>query len=149
MHHWGDDWFKKHGMELNNAMRACEDVFRIFRIGTHGKEKWGCYRDHVYFWDGGIHTLIWPGYVRIVSSFLYWKVDELFLKKLTYYTGILYVGQKIQFAAYNYAFQRACKKYPNVIDELVSEIDYPELVKPGFFGKVDGRAIQKKYWSEE
>ena len=148
MHYWGDDWCKKNSKDFYAAMDICMNIFRLFRIGTHGKEKYYTFRDHVYFWDGGIHTLIWPGYVRIVSSFIYWKVDDLFFKKLMYYTGILYIGQKIQFAAYNYVFQRACKKYPNVIDELVSAIDYPELVKPGFFGKVDGRAIQKKYWSE-
>jgi hypothetical protein len=39
-----------------------------------------------------------------------------------------------------------CKKYPHIIDEIVSDLDGYKMVKPGIFGKVSGEAIHNKYW---
>ena len=47
---------------------------------------------------------------------------------------------------YNYAIQKMCKKYPHIIDELVSDLDGYRMVKPGLFGPIDGTVINKKYW---
>jgi hypothetical protein len=147
MHHWGDEWDQKNGADLNRAINYCMDVFRAARIGSHGKEKYGTFRDHVYFWDGGIHTLIWPGYVHIMNSFLYFKLDWYVIKPFTKYSGLLWLGHRLQAMAYNYAFQSACKKWPNVVDELIMCVDAPELIKPGIFGPIDGKVVRDRHWT--
>ncbi len=40
-----------------------------------------------------------------------------------------------------------CKKHPNIIDELVADLDGYELVRPGIFGQIDGKTIHDKYWT--
>ena len=124
------------------------DFWRKYgRIGCHGKEKYGTFRDHVYFWDGGLHTLIWPGYVAIMNYFLYFKLDWYVIKPFTYYTGLQHLGFWYQRQIYNYAIQKMCKKYPHLVDELVRDLDQYEMVKPGIFGKIDGTVIHNKYWT--
>lgn len=148
MHYWGDDWFEKNGNDLNNAIYSIMNIWvKYGRIGTHGKEKYGTFRDHTYFWDGGLHSLLYPGYVWIPSPFLYWKIDPV-IKFITKWTGIYSVGLKYQKFIYNYAIQRECKKYPNIVDELIKDLDYPEFIKPGLFGNIDGMSIRNKYWEK-
>lgn len=50
--------------------------------------------------------------------------------------------------AYNKVFQLACKKWPNVVDELIVDVDGWEWIKPCKWGDVDGRAIHDKYWKK-
>ena len=146
-HMWGDEWFEQHGDKLGKAINYCMGFWRRWgRIGSHGKEKYGTFRDHPYFWDGGIHTLIYPGYVWIRYSFLYFKVDRYLTQPFTKYTGLHKLGLWYQSQVYNYAIQKVCKKYPEIVDEIVSSLDGYEYVKPGIFGKIDGRKIHKKYW---
>lgn len=142
-HEWGDSW--KHWDELYCAIESVQKIYRIFRIGTYGKEKYGTYRDHPFFWDGGLYALIWPSHVRITNKFIY-KLDRYVIKPLTKYTGIHKLGIIIQKVGYNYAFQRTCKLHPNVIDELVSDASMPHWIKPGIFGDIDGEKIHNKYW---
>lgn len=47
----------------------------------------------------------------------------------------------------NDAFQRACLKHPALVNEIVSEIDCPEIIKPNNICIVDGVTIHNKYWS--
>lgn len=147
MHEWGDDWFEEHGNKLNDAILYIMRTWvKWGRIGTHGKEKYGTFRDHPYFWDGGLHTIIWPGYVRIMSHFVYFKLDRYVINPLTKYTGLHRLGLWYQAQVYNYAVQKMCKKYPEITEELVRDLDGYELIKPGIFGKVDGLKIHNKYW---
>lgn len=147
-HYWGDEWFETHGKDLYAAIRLVESTLEKFRIGAYGKEKYGTYRENTSFWDGGIHGAIWPGYYGIQNRFIYWELDYYVTKPFTKYTGIHFLVFSIQKIGYNYAFQKACKKYPNVIDELVSDLDYAHLIKPGVFGKIDGQTIVNKYWKK-
>ena len=48
--------------------------------------------------------------------------------------------------AYNKVFQLACKKWPHLVDELISDIDGWEWVKPCRWGDTDGTEIHRKYW---
>ena len=147
MHHWNDEWFNKNGDKLYAAIDYFETtVKRYARIGAYGKEKYGTYRESTTFWDGGLHYLIYPGYIYIQYPFLYFTVDEKVIKPLTEYTGLHKLGLWWQKTVYNYAIQKACKMYPEVVDELVSGLDYYELVKPGVFGKVCGKTIHDKKW---
>lgn len=146
-HYWGDDWFEEHGHKLDEAISYIMRTWKRYgRIGTHGKEKYGTFRDHPYFWRGDIHGLIFPGYVWVKYPWLYFYVDRYVTMPLTKYTGILKLGLWWQKQVYNYAIQKMCRKYPEITDELVSDLDGYEFVKPGIFGSVDGTVIHKKYW---
>ncbi len=149
-HIWGDETFD--WSALNESIYYCMDFWKKWgRIGSHGKEKYGSFRHHTYFWDGGIWSLFWPGYVSIKPgfwSFIYFKVDRYFTRKFTHYTGLHRLGIWYQAQIYNYALQTMCKKFPHITDELISDSDVPQFIKPGIFGKVDGQKIHDKYWTK-
>jgi hypothetical protein len=149
-HEWGDEWFEANGNDLGEAISYCMRFWKRWgRIGSHGKEKYGTFRDSPYLWDGGIWSLIRPGYVSIggpILSFIYFKLDRYIVRPITRNTGIYRLGIWYQAQVYNYAIQKMCKKFPNIVDELVADLDGYEMVKPGIFGKVDGTVINKKYW---
>ena len=70
-------------------------------------------------------------------------------KGLCYYSekiGLLKLVHKFQAYGYNKTFQLACKKWPNVIDELISDITGYKMIKPCKWGNIDGEEIHKKYW---
>lgn len=125
----------------NNTLYTMRDSMKPVWCGNS-------FRDQVYFWNGGLHGLLYPGYVWIKYPFLYFKVDRYIVNPITKYTGIHWLGLKYQAFIYNLGIQLACKKYPNIIDELVSHLDGYELVKPGLFGKVCGKTIHDKYWEQ-
>jgi hypothetical protein len=124
------------------------DTWRVYgRIGSHGKEKYGTFRDHPYFWDGGLHHLIWPGYVYIQNRFIAYKLDRYVIQPITKYTGLHKLGLLWQATVYNYAIQKMCKKYPEIVDELVSHLDGYQMVKLGIFGKICGTTIHNRTWT--
>lgn len=144
-HDWSDKNFDWKG--LNDAIDYCMNFWKKYgRIGSHCKEKYGTFRDHIYMWDGGLHSLLYPGYVRIVNDFIYWKLDKYIIKPFTKYTGLHKLGLWYQSKVYNYAVQKMCKKYPHITDEIVSDLDGYKMIKPGIFGKVCGKTIHNKYW---
>ena len=149
-HYWNDDWFEKNGEDLGEAISYCISFWRRWgRIGSHGKEKYGTFRDSPYLWDGGIWSLFYPGYVWVKPgfwSFIYYKFDHYFTKPFTRWTGLYRLGIWYQAQIYNYAIQKMCKKFPEIIDEIVADLDGYEMVKPGIFGKIDGKEIHNKYW---
>ena len=150
MHHWSDDWFQKHGDDLNNAISFIETNWHRFgRLSVTGcKEKFGTFRDHSYFWDGTLYSLF-CGYYRVPKywRWFYYKIDLPFMTKFFKYTGLLYLFIKYQSFIYNLIIQIACRNYPNIVDELCMDLQYPELVKPGWFGEVDGIEIHDKHWN--
>jgi hypothetical protein len=149
MHEWGDEWFERYGNDLNNAIDYCTNFWRKFgRIGAHSKEKYGTFRDEMTcgMWNGGLHSLIWPGYVWIRCPFIYWKLDKYIIRPFTKNTGIYKIGLWYQSQIYNYAIQKVCKKYPDIIEEIIVDLDGYEMIKPGIFGKVSGIEIHNKHW---
>lgn len=150
-HRWDDPWDKKHGRDLDAAIRYCIDTWRTYgRIGSHGKEKYGTFRDHPYLWDGGIWSLFYPGYVWVrpgIQRFVYYTLDRYLTKPITKYTGLYKLGLLWQATVYNYAIQKMCRRYPEIVDELVSHLDGYPMVKPGLFGKVCGTTIHNKHWT--
>lgn len=148
-HDWSDDSFDWNA--LNSAINYCTEVWRRWgRIGSHGKEKYGTFRDHIYIWDGGIWSLFYPGYMRIKPGFwhfVYFYLDRKLVIPATRMLGIQKLGHWYQAQVYNYAVQKVCVKYPHIVDEIVSDLGGYEMVKPGIFGKIDGTAIHKKYWT--
>ena len=147
-HFWGDEWFEKHGNDLEAAIRYCTDVWRKWgRIGSHSKEKYGSMRDHVRFYGAwwAVYELVKPGYMYYSGPKWFYKTD-LFLGRIIVFLRLYLPVQWYQAQVYNYAVQQACKRYPEIIDEIVADLDGYELVKPGLFGKVDGTKIHDKYW---
>ena len=166
MHEWGDEWFKQYGDELYTAIREIERRLRRFKIGISGKEKWGCYRDeYLTFWDGGLYQILF-GYRAYIGTFrrkglyrLKWfkdlvnrfhnyvcyTVDPKF-KKLTAKKNIHGRIVDWQKRKLNDVFQTVCMKHPDIIDELVCDVDCYELIKPNKKGNVSGTAIHNKHW---
>jgi len=61
-HLWGDEDCDWDG--LYDAERFIRTwLTRLGRIGVHSKEKFGTLRASVYFWDGTLFSLIYPGYI--------------------------------------------------------------------------------------
>lgn len=148
MHYWGDDWFEKNGDDLYKAINYCCDVWRTYgRIGTHGKEKYGTFRDQLW-----AYRAEWPIYELVKPGYLYYRWPKWVMRienKLGNIVRFLRLHRLIQLyqrIVYNYAVQQACKRWPNVIDEIVSDLDGYEWVKPGIFGPIDGAKIHFKYW---
>lgn len=109
-------------------------------------------------------------FMQVLHTFIYNKVDyatpkipkdtpwedyhTYFEKRI--WLGLIHINKKIgltklvnKFQAYqfNKTFQLACKKWPNIIDELISDIDGYEMIKPCKWGDVDGTEIHNKYWT--
>lgn len=148
MHYWGEDEFDWESM-WKAVNYCCKKFHRWGRIRCYGKEKFGTFRDHTDFWDGTLYHLIWPSrvYIRgLIGNFLYYTFDEYFFQYFTRYTGIQWLFVKYQMWLYNYTIQKVCKQYPHLIDELVSDLDHYQLIRPGRFGNIDGTIIHKKYW---
>ena len=148
-HMWGDkdfDW-----ESLGKSISFCMKFWKRWgRIGSHGKEKYGTFRHHAYFWDCTIWGLFWPGWVWIGDGFwyyLYFYFDRYITKPFVIKTRFYKLVHWYQGQIYNIAIQKCCRKYPHIIDELVQDSDYPEYIKPGIFGKVDGIEIHNKYWT--
>jgi len=147
-HDWSDDGFDWKG--LGSAINYCQRFWKKWgRIGSYGKEKYGTFRDNIVMWDGGLLSLIKPGYFYIdgpIMQFIYYKLDYYVIRPLMVKTGLHRLGIEYQSFIYNYAIQKMCKKYPHLVDELVSDLDGYKMVKPGIFGNIDGEKIHKKYW---
>lgn len=173
MHIWGDEWFEKNGDDLYAAIDFIENNLVKYGIGVCGKEKWGCYRDDfLRFWNGGLYEILfgyrchigtwsfskYPRIQKLIDKFHHWTYFTLDLgtkwcggkwKGLCHYsekTGLLKLVHKYQASMYNKTFQLACKKWPNVIDELISDIDGYRMIKPCKWGNIDGQTIHDKYW---
>ena len=143
MHYWGDDW--PHWSDLYRAITVVEKVWRRGRISTiFNKEKYGTYRDHSHFWTGTVHGFIYPDRCYISKAWRWWyyNVDLGVTDRLTKWTGLQWLVHKVQAKFYNYGIQKACRLYPNVVDELCQDLARPELVR----GEVDGMSIYRKYW---
>ena len=189
MHYWGDEWFKKNGNDLYDAIKYIEEYLHKHHIGVCGKEKYGTYRDeYLRFWNGGIYEILfgYRGYigtyhrykcewfenlVNKIHNFIYFTIDCGYISqkkeetwkdytkryKKRWWKGLCHVNEKIgltkfvndiQAKHYNIAFQNACKKWPHLIDELISDADGYKMIKPGKYGDINGEEIHCKYWQE-
>lgn len=160
MHYWGDEWFIKHGNELSDAIGEIERELRKCHIGIYGKEKYGTYRDeYLRFWDGSLYQILF-GYRACIGTY---RTKGLY--KYEWFTNIIddihkFIAYKIprfpkwlrklvndhQAKMYNKVFQMVCKKYPNIVDELIMCVDGYDMIKPCKWGNIDGKEIHNRYW---
>lgn len=47
----------------------------------------------------------------------------------------------------NMVFQQVCAKYPDIVDELVSDVTCYHLIKPCKWGNIDGTEIHNRHWT--
>ena len=60
--------------------------------------------------------------------------------------GLTKLVREHQAKMYNKVFQKACKKWPDIIDELIVDTAGYYMIKPCKWGNVDGELIHSKYW---
>ena len=124
-------------------------------IGTHHRYKWKWMEDFV----NKIHHFIYftldcgtPESTEGESFEDYSKkYENRKWKGLHHYSnqiGLTKLIQDRQAKHYNKAFQLACKKWPNIIDELIAMTDGYKMIKPCKWGDVDGEEIHNKYWKK-
>lgn len=147
-HEWHDEWFEKYGNDLNKAINFCMTNWKRWgRIGSHGKEKYGTFRHHAWFYDSHwpIHSLIKPGYVYYQWPKWFYKIELTIISPLVRYSLLPWVIRKWQQYVYNMTIQRAVKKWPHLEAELVEDCEF-EFLRPCLFGKLDGKNEKGKYW---
>lgn len=139
MHYWGDDWFKRYGDELNEAIRKINQGMRKIHVLCLGKEKYGALRtDFFRLWSGSWNE--WKGQYN--NHHWYDKT----ISKINHTIGLTWIIRKWQIKKINQLFQKVCKEHPYLIDELISDTDCYMYIKPGRYGDIDGEKIHNKYW---
>lgn len=139
-HDWSDENFP--WSQLSDAIDIIRNItYKYGRFGGQIKEKFGCVRFYVHFFDGTLHSLLYPGHSYVRARRFYYWIDLPILSKFFKYTGvgklILWWQQKI----YNIAYQKAIAKYPHLKDEILCDADYPELIDGGL-------EVHSKYWEK-
>lgn len=74
----------------------------------------------------------------------WWKGFKYYMCK----TRLFKMVRQHQIDMLNKTFQRACLKWPNVVDELICDTDCYFLIKPCEWGNIDGDVIHNKYWKK-
>ena len=139
-HDWSDNEFPWE--KLNDAMNIIEKTcYRYGRFGGQIKEKFGTIRFYVRFFDGTLHSLLYPGYWRIRYPWFYHNIDVPIIYRLTTTLKIAAAIIWWQKKVYGWAHGRALKKYPTLAEEILCDADYPELIKGGI-------EMHHKMWSE-
>lgn len=139
MHYWGDEWFQQNGEDLNKAISEINKGMREIHVLCLGKEKYGCLRtDFFNLWTGS-----WKEWKNIYNQS---TCFDRFMTKLNRIIGLTWIIREWQIKEINKLFQTVCKKYPHLVDELISDTDCYMYIKPGKYGDIDGEAIHNKYW---
>lgn len=130
MHRWGDEDFDWES--LYHAIEEISSYFTKWRLGNHSKEKYGTARISIYFFNGSLFELCYPGYV----SYWPWKNYSKLLKFDIYYVPIIFrflgltkLIRYFQYKVYSRGYNLAIKKYPHIKKEILICADYPELIK--------------------
>lgn len=158
MHFWGDKWFEEHGKDL---WAACDEINRTCynaRIYGGVKEKYGCLTDDIFgFFDGSWYHFLkrkygmpkffrWLEYglVPVGKSEFGWRFVGI--AHLNDRIGITSLVRKIQARKLNKTIQLLCKRYPEITDEIVSNLFFYPIIKPCRWGDVDGEEIHNRHW---
>lgn len=174
-HTWGDAWF---GWEyMDQAIKEMRKYIDKSRVLVYDKEKFGTYRFTILcMYDGTLKSWLQPT-VRIDFDWSfnnYWiyknypkiynwvrnKIVPIVNKGLHYISRAdrfisKYVPKKFikkvqnwQLQKLNEGFQKVCLEYPMIVNEMISDIDCPEIIKPYGDYIIDGETIHNKYWKE-
>lgn len=126
-HDWSDKTFP--WQELSASIEIIRHIsFKYGRIGGDIKEKFGCVRFYARFFDGTIHSLLYPGSVFIRYPRLYRFVDYPIIRRIFLFTRLASLIFWWQKKIYNIAYQKAIAKYPHLRNEILVDADYPEFI---------------------
>ena len=114
-HEWGDEDFDWDS--LYKAESLGRKILKFFRIGVHSKEKYGTIRWSMYLFNGTMHSLTHPGYVSSQYPKWLWSFDVK-RKPLRFLKFIILPLQKV---AIKLMFIYLTKKFPHIIDEIISD----------------------------
>lgn len=135
MHLWGEEGFDWEG--LGDAIIKMDVYMRRWgRIGVYSKEKYGTARLYITWYYHGLFSLIYPGYIHygpwennpFIGRYLMWLEFNIF-QPLSQMLRLHILIHWWQNKIYNLAYQRAIKRYPHLIEEILCCADYPELIK--------------------
>lgn len=127
MHQWGDDRFD--WKSLDDAIHLVTSImWRWGRIGAYGKEKYGTARIGVSFYDGSLHSLLYPGYVASQFPGWLWSWDLWYISKFCRFIRLTRLINWWQTKIYSYAYSRAIKQFPGIAIEIVCCADAPNLI---------------------
>jgi hypothetical protein len=60
--------------------------------------------------------------------------------------GLVDIVNKKKIKKVNEIVQKVCAKHPDIVDEIIMDLDFYEWIKPCEYGNVDGVKIHEKYW---
>ncbi|MBQ1571522.1 MAG: hypothetical protein IIZ78_10390 [Clostridiales bacterium] len=163
MHYYGDDWFNEHGDDLYDAIAILDKRLRKAGVIVYCKEKYGTMRtDFFRLWDGNLSDILFGRKLYRDNWFedVVWWLDYRMIPVGKTSFGWQYVGLsdfntlihlkhlvwKWQAKMVNKAFQVTCKEHPDIVDELVCDVDCWKMIKPCKWGDVDGEEIHYRYW---
>lgn len=127
MHRWGDEGVDWTG--INDAADYIGSYCRRWgRVGGQTKEKYGTVRFYAHFGWLNLHTLVYPGYASCQFPKWLWKIDITCIGPILqcFFEQVFVRWQK---AVYSRAYINACKKWPHLQEEILSDADYPEFIK--------------------
>lgn len=129
-HMWGDEDFDWKALDecVEIVQRIC---CKYGRFGCQAKEKFGCLRAYITWWDGDLHGLIYPGYVWNQFPDWLWKLDQWVIAPTMRRTGVCWLVDKYQRWIYNLAYQKALKLHPELKAEILADADHPEYITGG------------------
>ncbi len=128
MHNWSDDSFD--WKQLDESIQMVDSFMRFWgRIGVNSKEKFGTARIYVTWWDGSLHSMIYPGYHFCQFPKWLWKLDLNVIGPLMRFTRIQKFVYWYQRKIYSMAYSRALKRFPKMKVELVIAADFEELIE--------------------
>lgn len=123
-HDWSEETFDWDS--LYKAERLANKLMkRLGRIGVHSKEKFGTLRWDIYLFNGTLHSFTHPGYVYSQYPKWLWIFDCNY-KPLRFLKFIVVPWQKL---VVKLTFSILVKKYPHIVDEIISDAPRELLTK--------------------
>jgi len=136
-HDWSDKSFDWKG--LSQAIRIIENWHRFARIGCNIKEKYGTIRCDSSFFDGSLHSLVFPGHYFYRWSDKVYALESR-LTPIICFLRIDSLIRALQIPFYTLGYYIAMKKYPHIKDEICVDASHPQWI-------IGGNKIHKKYWT--
>jgi hypothetical protein len=127
MHDWSDKSVDWRGIDEAAEFIGSYCRSRALLYGQT-KEKYGTVRFYVSFGGLSLHSICYPGYVYSQFPKWLWILDCDYIgPTLNFLFGkLLFKWQKF---IYSRAYELALKKWPHLVEEIVSASDHPELIK--------------------
>lgn len=130
-HDWNEDSFDWHSLG-----KACNFFLYLRSIGrvqiSSTKEKYGTMRLEFLFWAGHyhefMHSMIYPGRLFIKWPYLVRLIDMYVFTPIARYSGLCRLVTMYQRLVFNVLTIIAVKKWPHIRYEIMSELEFRDLL---------------------